>query len=208
MKGAGWTAIVLMAAVMMVAGAQRHHPAFDVVSIRPAAPAGRGGGAGTASLRYRPGGVRAAAITAERLIALAFPIAGVPRLPSRIAGGPDWMTSARFEFIATAAGDTPQAMFDEHLPALLRGVLEDRFRLRGHMEMRPVPIYVLTARRDGTLGPLLRRTSPRSEPWSGSGQEYISAVNLTMEALASRLTGLNAAGRVVVNRTGLAGGFD
>jgi uncharacterized protein (TIGR03435 family) len=90
----------------------------------------------------------------------------------------------------------------------LRGVLEERFGLRGHVEMRPVPIYVLSARRSRTLGPLLRRSNPRSEPWSGSAAEYISAINMTMGDLAARLTSLNAAGRVVVDRTGLAGGFD
>ena len=201
-------AIVLAAAAAVMVGAQQPESVFDVVSIRPAAPGTRGGGAANATLRYRPGGVRAPAITAERLIALAFPVAGVPRLPSRIAGGPDWMTAARFEFIATAAADVPPTLFEEQLPALLRSVLEDRFGLRGHIEMRPVPIYVLTARRNRTFGPLLRPSNPRSEAWSGSASEYISAINMTMAGLATRLTSLNAAGRVVVDRTGLTGGFD
>ena len=201
-------AIVLAAAVAVMVSAQQPESVFDVVSIRPAAPGARGGGAANATLRYRPGGVRAPAITAERLIALAFPVAGVPRLPSRIAGGPDWMTAARFEFIATAGADVPQTLFEEQLPALSRDVLEDRFGLRGHIEMRPVPIYALTARRNRTLGPLLRHSNPRSDPWSGSAAEYISAINMTMAGLATRLTGLNAAGRVVVDRTGLDGGFD
>jgi uncharacterized protein (TIGR03435 family) len=199
-------AVTVAAAVMV--SAQHRESVFDVVSIRPAAPGTRGGGAANATLRYRPGGVRAPAITAERLIALAFPVAGVPRLPSRIAGGQEWMTVARFEFIATAAADVSQPLVEEHLPALLQGVLEDRFGLRGHIEMRPVPIYVLTARRNRSLGPLLRRSNPRADPWSGSAAEYISAINMTMPELATRLTSLNAAGRVVVDRTGLAGGFD
>jgi uncharacterized protein (TIGR03435 family) len=201
-------AIVVTAAAVATMSGQHREPAFDVVSIRPAAPGTRGGGGANATLRYRPGGVRAPAITAERLIALAFPVAGVPRLPSRIAGGPEWMTVSRFEFIATAAANVPQTLVEEQLPSLLRGVLEERFGLRGHVEMRPVPIYVLSARRSRTLGPLLRRSNPRSEPWSGSAAEYISAINMTMGDLAARLTSLNAAGRVVVDRTGLAGGFD
>lgn len=199
-------AVTLAAAAML--SAQNRESVFDVVSIRPAAPGTRGGGAASATLRYRPGGVRAPAITAERLIALAFPVAGVPRLSSRIAGGPEWMTAARFEFIATAGGNVPQTLFEEQLPALLRDVLEDRFGLRGHIEMRPVPIYALTARHNRSLGPQLRRSNPRSEPWSGSAAEYISAINMTMTGLAARLTSLNAAGRVVVDRTGLVGGFD
>ena len=202
-----WLTIVLTAAMAAIAGAQDGRTEFDVVSIRPATQGGRGS-ASTASLRFRPGGVRAPAITAERLIALAYPIAGVPRLPAWIVGGPDWMASARFEFIATIPAATPEADLDARLAEMLRGVLADRFRLRGRLELRPVPIYALTTRRSGVLGPLLRRTDPRSEPWSGSGPEYISAINTTMDALASRLTALNAAGRVVVNRTGLTGAFD
>jgi uncharacterized protein (TIGR03435 family) len=200
------TIVLLLAVAGSVGQGQQASPVFDVVSIRLAASGGRGS-AGNATLRYRPKGVRAPAITAERLIALAYPVAGVPRLPSRI-GGPEWMRTMRFEFIATSAVEVSQVSWDEHLPALLRAVLEERFRLRGHSELRPAPLYALTARRDGTLGPLLRRTGPRSEPWSGSGPEYISAINMTMDALASRLTSLNAAGRVVVNRTGLSGGYD
>jgi uncharacterized protein (TIGR03435 family) len=196
-------------ALGIAANGQHPEPTFDVVSIRPVPQVGRGGGGSNATLRYRPGGVRAPAITAERLIAFAYPVAGVPRLSSRIDGGPDWMSSARFEFIATTTGDIPEAVFDERLPMLLREVLEDRFKLRGHMEMRPTPIFALVpSRSGGALGPLLRRSNPRSEPWTGTGQDYISAINMDLDTLASRLTGLNAAGRVVVNRTGLTGGFD
>jgi uncharacterized protein (TIGR03435 family) len=205
--GCALAVVVLLVSVVKGGQPQDGPPTFDVVSIRPAAAGGRGSAA-NATLRYRPKGVRAPAITAERLIALAYPVAGVPRLPSRIAGGPEWMKTRRFEFIATSAVDVPQVTWEEHLPALLRAVLAERFQLHGHSELRPVPIFALTARRDGSLGPLLRHTAPRSEAWSGSGPEYISAINTTMDALASRLTSLNAAGRVVVNRTGLTGGFD
>jgi uncharacterized protein (TIGR03435 family) len=204
-----WLAVAVAMVMGAIAHTQESDAAFDVVSIRPAPTSGRGSGGSTATLRYRPGGIRAPAITAERLIAHAFPVAGAPRLASRISGGPDWMTSARFEFIATTIDDVAEAVFDERLPLLLRNVLEERFNLRGHMEMRPMPLYALVrSRRNGPLGPLLRRSDPRSEAWSGSGQEYISAINMSMDTLASRLTSLNAAGRVVTDRTGLTGGYD
>jgi uncharacterized protein (TIGR03435 family) len=207
LRFSGWWAIVF--AVAAGSSVTVQDLAFDVVSIRPAPVNVRGSGSAGATLRYRPGGVRSPAITAERLIAHAYPVGGAPRLRSRIAGGPEWMTSTRFEFVATTTGDTSQAVFDERLPQLLRHVLEDRFRLRGHMEMRPLPLYALvTARRNGALGPLLRRSDPRAEPWNASGQEYISAIRMDMDTLASRLTGLNAAGRVVTNGTGLTGEFD
>ena len=42
---------------------------------------------------------------------------------------------------------------------MLRALLEDRFRLKTHIETREAPIYALvTARSDKRFGPQLRRT--------------------------------------------------
>jgi len=197
------------AAILVGRGeAQHNDPVFDVVSIKPSAST-RTPRAVSSILQLRPGQVRAAGITAQGLISLAFPTGEVPRLPSRIAGGPDWLASAQFEFIATTAPDAPRTMVTEQLPALVRSALEERFKLRGHIEMRPVPIFVLVkARRNGLLGPLMRPTAPGTYQWNSSGREYVSASYLTLEQLASRLTSLNASGRVVVDRTGLKGPYD
>lgn len=43
--------------------------------------------------------------------------------------------------------------------AMMRTLLEDRFKLRVHREMRPMPVYVLTVAREGRLGPALVRSS-------------------------------------------------
>lgn len=181
---------------------------FDVVSVKPVRTL-RIPRAGAANLSVRPNGVRAAGITAERLIAIAYPTAGGQRRPARIAGGPDWLRTEPYEFIATTAAEMRSSEVTERVPALVRNVLEERFRLRGHLEMRPMPIFALTrAHRGDRLGPLLRRSNPRAEPWSGSASDYISAINMTTAQLAGQLTAMNAAGRDVFDRTGLPGGFD
>lgn len=200
---------IAFAAILAGRGEAQHQEAvFDVVSIKPSASM-RTPRAVSSILQLRPGQVRAAGITAQGLISLAFPTGEVPRLPSRIAGGPDWLASAQFEFIATTKADAPKTMVTEQLPALVRSALEERFKLKGHIEMRPVPIFVLVkARRNGLLGPLLHPTAPGTYQWNSSGREYVSASYLTLEQLASRLTSSNAAGRVVVDRTGLKGPYD
>ena len=151
----------MVAALVTHGWAQHSDEVFDVVSIKPSASI-RTPRAVTAILQLRPGQVRAAGITAQGLISLAYPTGEAPRLPSRIAGGPEWLASAQFEFIATTHADVPDTAITHQLPALLRSTLADRFKLKGHLEMRPVPIFALVkARRDGTLGPWLRRTAWR-----------------------------------------------
>jgi uncharacterized protein (TIGR03435 family) len=201
---------VLAIAALLVAGgrAQRADDVFDVVSIKPANNV-RINRRIASIFQLQPGRVWAPGITAEGLISIAFPIGTARRLPERIVGGPDWLASAQFEFIATTHPDTPQETINEHLPRLVRSALEDRFALKGHVEMRPVPIFALVkAHRNGRLGPWLRRTAPGTYQYNSSGREYVSASYLTIEQLASRLTGINAAGRVVVDRTELTGPFD
>src|SRR4051812_21428401 len=195
-----------VAALLAPRGLAQHvDPVFEVVSIKPANSV-RVPRAGASIVQLQPGRVRAQGITAQGLISLAFPAGDVPRLNSRIAGGPDWLATQQFEFIATTRADAPKQEVTAQLPALIRAALEDRFKLKGHLEMRPVPIFALVrAKRNG---PLLRLSSAGTEQWTGSGREYVSATRMTLEQLARQLTSLNAAGRVVVDRTGLGGAYD
>src|SRR3954463_10588007 len=207
-----WRRLVIgtaLGALLATRGLAQHvDPVFDVVSIKPANSV-RVPRAVASIVQLQPGRVRAQGITAQGLISLAFPAGDVPRLNSRIAGGPDWLATQQFEFIATTRVDAPKQEVTAQLPALIRAALEDRFKLKGHLEMRPVPIFALVrAKRNGPFGPLLRRSSAATEQWAGSGREYVSATRMTLEQLARQLTSLNAAGRVVVDRTALAGAYD
>lgn len=192
--------MILIAASSLVA---RDEAVFDVVSIKPLAVLQRARGP-AGLLQVRPDGVRAAGITAGQLIAAAYPVGGRSRLQERIIGGPDWLWATRYEFIATTTNGDVAA----RLPELLQSVLRERFGLVGHSEMRPVDVFALVQPRAGAaFGPLLRRTDPSAKRWNGSGYGYISAIGMTLEELAQRLTG-GEAGRPVVDRTGLEGFFD
>ena len=88
----------------------------------------------------------------------------------QLEGGPKWLDRDRFDVIAQGeAGATP-----EQMRLRLQSLLADRFKLELHTEMRDVPLYALVlSRRDGTLGPALRRSeadcSHAASVWDGLG---------------------------------------
>ena len=108
---------------------------------------------------------------------------------------------------------------------MLRAMLADRFKLVTHTEMREAPMYALVmARTDGRFGPQLRKASVDCEAAAVAGQTLPSPkpgergvcdseIGGEMVGRGQRLTALARmlslfAGRPVVDRTGLTGGFD
>jgi uncharacterized protein (TIGR03435 family) len=113
---------------------------------------------------------------------------------------PNWFGSEMYELQAKA----PEGSSKEQIPMMLQAFLQERFGLRVHKESRQVPVYELG----------LRSATPRVtsaeivEPGSASGSTTSGSIVLkraTMDQFASYLT--KAAGRPVVNRTGLSGVF-
>jgi uncharacterized protein (TIGR03435 family) len=92
-------------------------------------------------------------VTVRMILSRAFPEYAHPGM---IVGGPGWLTERHFDIDAkTDAAVTPA----QH-PQLIRRLLSDRFRLKTHIEARPVDVYSLAlARGDGRLGPRLRPAS-------------------------------------------------
>jgi uncharacterized protein (TIGR03435 family) len=206
MMARAWATVCGVVAALTLSAQER--PAFDVVSVKPVTVLRMPAVVASQMLTVRAGRVQAPGMTAADLIARAFPVDGRARRPERIVGGPPWFDVDRFEFTATGNGVSDAALLRE-FPALLRGVLEDRFALRTHVEMRPMPAYVLTlARRDRALGAQLTRTAPGTGQWSTYGREFVSAYATSIAAFAASMTNLNLAGRPVIDRTGLTGLFD
>src|SRR5215467_7466798 len=61
--------------------------------------------------------------------------------PDTIVGGPNWLELDRFDVIAKVAAGTEI----DAQKAMLRSLLEDRFKLVARRETKPVPTWVLTA---------------------------------------------------------------
>jgi uncharacterized protein (TIGR03435 family) len=149
----------------------------------------------------------------------------------QVEGGPDWVSSARFDVSAKAPGPVTPA----ELRPMVRRLLEERFALETHTETRELPIYELVmARRDGRLGPNIVPALVDCEPFltgqrpmEESPREEASGLNLPRCASGASFGGglitpfLNGqslaalaryleptVGRSVVDKTGVAGLFD
>src|SRR3954469_3214953 len=66
-----------------------------------------------------------------------------------VEGGPGWLRFDRFDIVAKGDPDSDRAVAPgQQLPrmnAMLRGLFEERFGLRTHMEHRPMRVYALVA---------------------------------------------------------------
>jgi uncharacterized protein (TIGR03435 family) len=183
-------------------------PAFEVASIKP-----NTSGDGRVLMMPQPGGrLNLVNVPLRLMIRNAYRVQDF-----QIVGGPDWMGTARYDVIAKAETGNPS---QEELQLMMRALLADRFKLVVRSDKREMPTYALvTARSDGKLGTALRKSdadcggaaappAPGQVPRCGFmvGFGNLKARGSTLAALASSLS--TFAGRIVVDRTGLPGGFD
>ena len=183
-------------------------PSFEVATIKRNTSLDGNGG-----MRNEPGG-RFEAVNAPAfwLVASAYSESMGGLRPSQIIGAPSWLESEHYDIAAKAANATDMSSVDK-TRLLLRSLLEDRFKLRVHREQREMPIYALVrARSDGTLGPRFKQSTPDCFQGSakcgfaGGPLGRIKAEAITMDLLTQLLA--SASDRIVVDRTGLRGGFD
>src|SRR5258708_10784120 len=112
-------------------------PAFEVASVRmyPAgAPFPAGGNNG---IRVSPDGV------AWRFARLEFCIGWAYDIPGRIIG-PEWISN-RYDIVAKASGPVSKAQ----LRLMVQSLLEERFKLKVHRELRELPVVVLIVAKGG-----------------------------------------------------------
>ncbi|HET9384632.1 MAG TPA: M56 family metallopeptidase [Gemmatimonadales bacterium] len=185
-------------------------PSFEVASVKPtsAGPVvvGVWGGAG---LRFTPGGAfEAHNVTLGSIIRFAYGLRDF-----QTVGAPEWVDTDRFDIQARG----PQGAVESDAPRRLQSLLAERFALKVHRETRNGQIYALVlARANGSLGPRLRQSQVESTGGLGGGQctppgppgpINMRLCGVTMTQLVERYLPMYA-GRMVVDRTGLTGGFD
>jgi len=189
-------------------GASVKPPAYEVVSIRP-----NNSGSSSSGDRVNGGLFSAKNETLLQLIATAYHRInasgqGIVML-DQITGLPGWAESERFNVEAKMDADAAAAaqnlpfmqLMQLHQP-LLRAALAERFQLRTHFETRERPVYDLVIAKGGSKVKesttsetgVLRRSNGDWE-----GQSY------PIDGLAFNLSG--ELGRIVVDKTGLAGRY-
>ncbi len=173
-------------------------PEFDTVSVKPNVSGDR-----RQSQRTDGRTFRATNVPARNLVRQAY---GLMFEDYRLVGAPDWLAVERFDVVATLPEQAPHSQ----VSAMLRAMLADRFKLVAHTETREAPMYALVlARKDGRLGPQLRHVTKDCDdelPCELQIGGEIRGRGQGMEQLAKTL--LQFAGRSIVDRTGLTGGFD
>lgn len=169
---------------------------FEVATIKPLAP---GPGENSGRVRTLAGGQTfvASNVALRNLIVTAYSIR-----PDQVSGGPGWVNSDGYDIEAKASRPSDP----EELMRMLRTLLAERFKLTLHDEKRVQPVYALVIEK-GMPG--LKRNQDLSEPLFFPPElGHYTGRNVTMPSLAWSLGRLPEVGRLVVDKTGLAGGYD
>src|SRR5688572_18588813 len=192
---------------------------FEVASVKP----NKSGDVRVLQPRVAPDRYQIINLDLQTMIAMSF------NLPAyQIVNAPEWTRNERFDITAQMpAGLKPSPAAQSEM---LRTLLAERFRLVTHRETRELPVSALViARADGKVGPGLEPASADCAPGGSrrlgpgpdgrpqlpppgvrpcetvGGTSSFTSGYITMEALARMVSG--RMGRIVLNRTGLAGAF-
>lgn len=185
-------------------------PAFDVVSIKQDKSDSR-----MIRVRNTTDGYSASNISLKMLLQAAYGIR-----EDLISGVPNWGESARYDIDAKVAGsdvDALKKLSSEQRRAMLKPVLEDRFKLKVHTETKEMPVYELVVAKGG---PKLKEATPGDTYANGikgpdgvarggmmrmgRGQVTGQAIPITslIDILSRQLQ------KTVIDKTGLTGKYD
>jgi uncharacterized protein (TIGR03435 family) len=104
-------------------------PAFEVASVKPAAPrTGRGGRTTVSGDRFAYANSTLANLVARACLVKTYQIEG-----------PSWIRTERYDVVAKAPDNTPK----EQVPLMLQSLLAERFQLKLHRELKETAVYAL-----------------------------------------------------------------
>ena len=177
-------------------------PAFsyDAVTIKPD-PTGHG------FMKRTPDSYSMGGMPVVTVIRTAFGVL----MDDQLIGLPEWAKSEPITIQAKMDTDTARALWKlppaeqwKQSQMMLQALLADRFGLKVHHDTKDLPINELTV---ATSGSKMKQTAPEA---TGGNAVYssgkITAHSVSVESLAMNLS--FTVGRVIVNKTGLEGGYD
>jgi uncharacterized protein (TIGR03435 family) len=197
------------------AHAQGSALSFDIVTVKLSDPAKE-----HLALYWRqPDGLKWDGVTLRGIIANAYGVSSIIRY--QIVGGPDWMGSRAFDINAKVDDQTTarwskmtQQAVDEERRSMMRTLLAERFHLKFHHETREMPALVLRVAKSGSK---LQPPHPEHDLQAGTppsrinffGHGHMEGHSALMSNLSRSLASEpEIAGRPVVDKTGLTGGYD
>jgi uncharacterized protein (TIGR03435 family) len=187
---------------------------FDVAEIKLSLPDAQ------TRTRLMPGGrIEADGVTMRMIFQLAWDITQ----DDLIANTPKWFTDTKYSIVAktstavSGAGQSTNVDVDD-LKAMLRQLITERFKLKSHLEDRPVEAYALVADKPKMAkADPSNRTGFKEGPPAGQADQrnqilgrMVTVRNMTMTQFAEDLRRI-AGGYVrvpVENKTGLDGAYD
>jgi uncharacterized protein (TIGR03435 family) len=128
--------------IATIAAFGQQQPVFEVASIRPAAqitPEMITSGKLHVGMKVDAGRVDIGYVSLRDLVTMAYEVK-----PFQVTG-PDWMAAQRFDILAKM----PEGATKEQVPAMLRALLEERFKLVAHRENKEQPVYSLEVGKNG-----------------------------------------------------------
>ncbi|HEV8393051.1 MAG TPA: TIGR03435 family protein [Vicinamibacterales bacterium] len=199
-------ALACLATPSLLAGGQeaaaRPRPTFEAASVKS-----HRGGERTRNTILPGGRYSATNVPLRMMIRSAYGIQDF-----QLVGGPAWLNTDGYDVVAKAATDEPP----DRLFAMVRSLLEDRFRLVAHRETRTLPVYALVRVNPDRLGRQLRPSDadcagppaapgrPRCGILMNFGE--LRGTGASLGQLATSLAPFS--GRAIQDRTGASGAFD
>jgi uncharacterized protein (TIGR03435 family) len=190
-------------------------PRFEVVSIKRSAC-----GPSTPGFGGDPGRITMGCVHLRDLIQQAYG-GQINPLREQTVGGPPWLDTDFYDIAAKAESRVGNTLM--HGP-MMQAVLEERFNLKLHREIREVPVYILSL---GKAGPKLRATKQGScvpldpdnpperdpsqppPPTCGRRWQTGSTIDFYGATIADLCSALDFQfDRDVIDRTGIRGMFD
>ena len=191
------TPIVFMFCVCALLAQSAAPPAFEVASIKASPPQPMG--QMRVGMSTDPGRIGYTAVSLRDLLTRAYEVK-----TSQITG-PGWIDSDRFDVNAKIPDGVPR----EQVPAMLRALLEERFKLKLHRETKELPVYELVVAKGGPKMEKAKEEGGRARmamEGHGDGVMNASVSSATMSNFSDMLA--RWVDRPVIDKTGLTEAFD
>jgi uncharacterized protein (TIGR03435 family) len=202
-------------------------PNFDVASIRPSGD--RTGQPGWMGTRVTGDMFEARSMSLNSLVWYAY--AGGSPQRQMVAGGAGWIDSEDWDIVAKV--DDPSfaglsnAERNNRMRLMVRALLQERFHLKLHTELRSTPVYALVQSRGGAkvkkvpappevngdwIEAMKRdREENPGKPFPGAitcSGDSCTATAVAISGLLPQIQGSSHADRMVIDETGLKGHYD